>query len=521
MPAPRRSRLHLLAAAACLLPTSLPAQLPPLSVPKGQLRFDIGGRFEFWDQTYSAGTKLDAGADFTRDPATGSWLPGLGRAEADLSRITGAESVTLSLGKTSNTLTANAGVVELGAALGLTSRITIFGRVPIVRVRVQPNLGFDSAGASAGFNPADPLFGNAGGAAATNGFISQLDGALIALDAQIESGLYDANPAMRAEAVALLARGTTLQSDLASLLLGSTFLPIQGTAVAAALTQTIDSIRTRMGGLGTPISLTAVPALPTTALPPTGFEDYLTRAGGPIAADPLEPPIFTSIGDIEVGAGFALLNGKPPIRGFAVRSVLQGTVRLPTGKVDAPGALFDLGTGEKQLDLQADLVTDLMGSRFGARLAARYVYQLPGQLERRVTPPDQPVALAASLAAVERDPGEVIEGSFEPYFRIARSFSIVAGVRHWRKAQDKYSWAAGQEPLPDASLDLLAQDSKENATMLSLGLSLAHPGLHPDGRTGLPVDAIIRGQMLLGSTEGRVPARQSVVFEMRVYGRIF
>ena len=511
----------LLALAVVPLAVPLDAQLPPLTVPKGLVRFDIGGSFDFWDQAYLAGVKQDAASDFIRDPVTGSWLPGLGQAEAVLRRATGSQAIALSLGKTSSNLSVNIVTAGIGASYGVTSRITLFGKVPIVRVRAQQRFALDSTGATAGFNPADPLFGNAEGAGTTSTFMSTLSSALLSLDAQIRAGTFTNNPAELAEAEAILARGTALRSDLETLLFESAFLPIEGTPAAQALTQTIDSIRTRLQALIVPIPLSGSPALPTGGVSSSGFENYLTRPDGTIQAQPFDPPILRTVGDIEVGAAVALLNPSPPSRGFALRSVLQGTVRLRTGTIDDPNALFDLGTGDRQPDIQGDLVTDLMGSRFGARLTARYVVQLPGRLERRLTPPDRPITPASTLAAVERDPGEIMEGAFEPYVRLARNFSFVAGVRHWRKGEDKYSYVPGQDSIPDTTPDVLAQGSKENGTMLSAGFSFSHGGVRRDGRTGLPLDATVRGEVVIGSTEGRVPAKRSVVFLMRLYGKIF
>ncbi|HEV8149079.1 MAG TPA: hypothetical protein VGP61_02740, partial [Gemmatimonadales bacterium] len=173
MPLPRPRFALFLCWLLAAAPFPLAAQLAPLTVPKGLIRIDIGGRFDNWDKMYFGGVKRDAAGDFIRDPATGAWLPSLGETEQRLRAVTGVQALSLSLGKTSANMLVNVGTESIGAAYGLTSRLTLFGTVPLVRVRVQEVFSVDSTTATAGFNPAHPVFGSG-----TSGFLTQLQIAL-------------------------------------------------------------------------------------------------------------------------------------------------------------------------------------------------------------------------------------------------------------------------------------------------------------------------------------------------------
>ncbi|HTL05988.1 MAG TPA: hypothetical protein VL241_09600, partial [Gemmatimonadales bacterium] len=131
MPRLRPLFLPLYCLAFGLLGVPAEAQLPPLTVPKGLLRFDLGGRLENWDQAYIRGIKQDAAGSFLRDPATGSWLPALGDTEQQLRAITGVQALSLSLGRTTGHMLVNVGTESIGAAYGVTRRLTLFGTIPI------------------------------------------------------------------------------------------------------------------------------------------------------------------------------------------------------------------------------------------------------------------------------------------------------------------------------------------------------------------------------------------------------
>jgi hypothetical protein len=122
---------------------------------------------------------------------------------------------------------------------------------------------------------------------------------------------------------------------------------------------------------------------------------------------------------------------------------------------------------------------------------------------------------------VERDPGEIIEGAVEPYLRIASRFSIVGGIRYWSKGADKFTYVPGQESIPGTTPDVLAIGSKENGTVLSAALSFVHDGVRKDGRIGAPMDAVLRGELVTGSTRGRVPVKQSISVMVRFYKKVF
>src|SRR6185436_5112265 len=128
----------------------LAAQLPPITVPKGLLRVELGGRFDNWDKMYFGGSKLDAASDLNHDPVTSAWLAGLAASEASLRRVTGAQTVALTLGKSSGNMLVNVGTESLGAAYGITRRLTLFGTIPLVRVRSQIVASIDSTNATAG-----------------------------------------------------------------------------------------------------------------------------------------------------------------------------------------------------------------------------------------------------------------------------------------------------------------------------------------------------------------------------------
>ncbi|NOT06929.1 MAG: hypothetical protein HOP28_01860 [Gemmatimonadales bacterium] len=514
--------LGAIALSLCFSAMPLAAQLPPVTVPKGLLRVDIGGRFEWWDQRFRNGVREGVGADFTRNPADGSWLPLLATAEARLRQATGQTALNLSLGRTSSTILVTGGTGYIGAGYGLTSRITLFGTVPIVRVRVQHVFGNDTLSATAGLNPADPVVGNATAQAQTGAFKTEFTAALTSLGLRIAAGDYNSDSEIKALAEQTFADGIALKNSLDDLL-GSTFLPVTGSAGQSAIAAKLETLRVAISTLVPtgPENPFGTPAFPSRGPIGAELESFATSTAGPIAAEPFQPPILSYLGDVEVGAAFTWLDRRAATGGFGIRSALVGTVRLPTGQLDLPEDLFDQGTGDHQPDVQGDLVTDLFRGRFGARLTARYVLQLPGPVDRRLSPYDQPFAPAASLAGLTRDPGEILEGAFEPFFRIAPTLAITAGVRHWSKGADKYSYAPGQIPIDGTTPGVLAADSEESATAFAAGISFSHTGTRKDGTAGMPMDAWLRFESVTSSTMGRIPARRGVTAILRLYRRLF
>ena len=511
-------RLPLLLLLCCPAIAPLSAQLQPVTVPRGLLRLTFGGQFDYWDRRYLDGTRQDAAGDFIRNPLDGAFLPALAADEAALRRVAGGQAISLSLGGSTGSMLVNVGTGHIGAAYGLGSRLTLFGNVPIVRVRVQNVFALDSTEATAGFNPAHPVFGNTEGGPTVT-FLNQLDAALGTVAANLAAGAYDADPARKALAQQTLTQGTALQTDLEALLLGATFLPLAGTSAAAAITAPIESLRATLTTLAGP-GFDAAPALPTARLSGAGFEGFATNPDGPIASSPFQAPILQYLGDVELGAAFAWLERRPAT-GLRLRSVIQGTVRLRTGRLDLPQNFFDRSTGDRQSDLQADLVTDVFAGGFGARLTARYVHQLPGRVTSRITPPDQPIAPASATAELERDPGEIVELGIEPFIRIAPTLALVAGIRRWSKGADSYAYTRSQTPIEGLSPDVLGIGSKENATLLSASLSFSHEGIRKDGTIGLPMDAAVRWERVIGSSLGRVPERHTVAVQLRLYRKLF
>jgi hypothetical protein len=505
-----------------LLAAPVAAQLAPLTVPKGLLRLDFGGRFDNWDQRYLNGAKQDAGFDFRFTPFDGRFLAPLDSAEVALRRITGVPGASLSLGRTSSSMLVNVGTGSIGAAYGLTSRLTVFGTIPIVRVRVQNRFDIDTVGATAGFNPANPVLGSTAGASQTAGFLAELQAALSTLSTRLSGGAFDDNPARKALAQQILSSGTPLNLALRDFLPAAEFLPLAGSPAAGALTAPIESLRTSIQTLAEQgVTLSSLPALPVNGPTGTQFQDFATDPAGSLRARAFSPPVLQYIGDIEVGTAFTWLDHRPKSGGFALRSVLVGTVRLRTGQLDRPDSFFDIGTGDRQPDVQGDLVTDIARGGLGARLSARYVLQLSGRQERRLSPPDQPFPVAGTLAAVVWNPGEIMEGAVEPFLRIAPTLMLSAGVRYWSKGADTYSYVTNQAPITGTSPDVLAIGSRQNVTALYGGLTFSHDGVRSDGTRGLPMDAWLRWEMVAASSAGRVPATQSVSLMLRFYRKAF
>src|SRR5882672_10466588 len=159
-----------------VLTTPLAAQLEQVTVPKGQLRAEVGGQFVNWDQRFHDGATEEWNADFSSDSLGSDRIPELATAEGVLGRLLGQSGFRFSIGKTAATELVNVGTLNLSLALGLTRHLTLFGRVPMVRARAQPRVTF--TGDSVGFNPASAQFGSGTGAAASLTFFTDFAQAL-------------------------------------------------------------------------------------------------------------------------------------------------------------------------------------------------------------------------------------------------------------------------------------------------------------------------------------------------------
>lgn len=497
------------------------AQLPPIGVPRGMVRFDLGGGFSSADSRYLHGVEQDYGADWSGTLGTTA-LPALAGAEAQIRQLTGNGSYRLSLGRSSVLATYQEGRTVLGLSFGLTNAITIFGDVPIVRVRTQEVLRHDSAGANAGFNPADPTFGTGAGQQAAVTFFGQFNAALTTLQDNIANGTYDADPAKKALAQQTLADGTALRDGLYGLIsdpsTASPVLPIANSAEGLAILGRVTSLEATLSNSLGVSGFSTVPDLPAQRFDSANFDDLLTNPFGPVGGLLFDGLVRNRQGDAELGTTITLLDrwhddGRPGLRIAAT-----ALMRLPTGIVPDPAVLFDRGTGDGQTDLEFHLATDLTAGRLGARISAMYNDQRPGTVERRVTAPWAPIAWASTTAAMRWDPGNVMSVSVEPFFRLADGFALTAGATYWHHGTDQYAYATPAAPgAPSA--DLLALDTDASATLLRGGVLFASTGAR--GGKGLPVEARWTYEMVASASGGRVDKTRHTAIEFRMYWKVF
>jgi hypothetical protein len=522
---PAAGPVLLLLVLAAGLVRPLAAQLPPLTAPKKYFRFDISGAFGGYQTRFLDGARESAAQDFVRSAVGQDFFPALATADALLAKVTGLPTAALNLGSTSASQVVLVGTGGIGLAYGLTSRLTLFGNIPFRQVKIRSSFSQDSATANAGFNPADPNFGDGAGGAQDALFFSQFDAAMAALAKNLSDGLYNGNPSQKALAEATLAAGTSLRGDLFSLLLdpatASPFLPTRSTPEGTAL---LGKVTTLQGVLQTGLGVTGftqAPALPDRRLDDTGMGAFISNPNGPVAGS-MSTPTINAMGDVEVGAAYLILDGlADPMKRSGVRVAVQGLARLRTSQLDDPNLFMDVGTGERQPDAQASVVTDLLTGRFGGRLTAGYNLQLAGDALKRISLPSQPIAYASTLAAVTRDPGDEISLGATPFYRLSRTFALVAGAMWTQRGSDKVELFPGQDSIPGAPPALLAADSKRSWTTLTAGVSYSAPLETREGKTHRPLDAGISWHGVVAASGGRVPRSSDFRLWLRMYGRIW
>lgn len=502
-----------LAIVACLvLASGLWAQLPPVGVPAGVVRLELDGALETFDRRFRDGHKESYGADLSSPDLGSNRIPMLADADARIGRIIGSSSYRINLGGLTTDAHADVGTGFLGLSLGLTSYVTVFGRIPLVRTRVQSDMGLNPTSADAGLN---------GGASNQLTFFGEFDNALSTLSNKLSAGDYDADPAQKALAQATLADATALRADLFGLLSDpATASPVVPTATSAAGTAIDARVVALQDALASNLDVpgfTLTPDLPQSTLSEADLLEVLGSPGGPVAMR-LGQSEMTFRGDAEVGAAITLIDrwDRGNRRG-GFRTALSGLVRLPTGRRDLSDRPLDIGTGDGQTDAQIDLVADLGAGNLGARFTGTYVRQWPADIVVRVASPNQPFVGPDRIAFVRWNPGDIVTIGVHPFYRLARTLAFQAGVEHWSRGTDQVSYRSSADALPGIDANVLAEETRANATVLSLGITVANPGALRAGGRGLPVDASWSYERVLRAGGGRVPDTHAVRGRLRVY----
>ncbi len=500
----------------------LRAQIIPITVPKNKVRLDFLGHLQSYDWRWTDGARTEAAAAFDR-LMDASFIPRLAEAERRVRTITGRPDLSLNVGRSTASQLVNLGTTGFGGAYGITKSITIHGLVPLIAVKVAPRVVVDSTGSNAGFNPASEVFGSALGRNQTLSFLSVLRVAINTLRTRITAGAYNADPALRQAADQALVRGQLLDTELTALLqdVSADFAPRSGSDAGQLILAAIDGFRSTLASLGVTMDAGS-PAFAAQGLDRDRFDDYLTNPDGTIGMRPIDDiPALSFLGDIEVGVAVAVIDRFPSTTfGSGLRAVVDATVRLRTAKLDSPDRPFDVGTGDRQPDVELSVTADYVQGRLGARFSGGYNLQLPGNQNRRITRFDQPVAPKTTLAGVRRDPGDVLRISAHPFFRLAPYLSFFAGADYWTKGRDRFSYAVGQPEIAGVDVDVLGDGTRSDALLLSGGLSYSHAGLSKLGALGLPMDASFRYERIARSTKGIVPDVHSVRIDLRFYTRL-
>lgn len=178
--------------------------------------------------------------------------------------------------------------------------------------------------------------------------------------------------------------------------------------------------------------------------------------------------------------------------------------RLATGHQDSPHRLFDLASGDDQLDIEAAITQELiLLDRLWLNAALRVVRQQPGTRERRIGPQATLLLPRAATALLDWNPGDYAALDVAPLYRFSESFAAGFTVSYLTRRRDRYTYRSAQDSI-DVAARLGAPiaagvlDAGTSERHLRLGVALTYVG--PDIEGGASIEQTV------SASGGRVPA---------------
>ena len=526
-------RSALLLAALPPLTTASPSWLPGLAaqaatrildeglVPSGRLRLGVQPVFSSWDSRY--GIRVEGGVE-TREieplaselaHERGAIFPGFDDLEGYLRALADDPEFIASAGVADATLHQDVTRVEIGAHFGVFEWLTVGVRLPLVKERMAFENSLrtgEGSGANLGINPA------LGGNASVDRFLDDLaDAAADASSRAANLCAPDPGSASCLEAWALSDRVATFGSAARGAYASSYVFPMRGTgiseAIAATLAQLDSELRAaRLGGIRPMVfatewfSAAQVAALPSSAS---------------VGADPIEAVDGTwRLGDVEANLLARVVHGAvgdtaAPTLTYHLTAGLTG--RFGTGAPDSPHRLYDLGSGDGQIDIEARAIAQVrLRGRVGVRAGARYGLQQSVAREIRIAPPESIFADLSTLGTVTWTPAPYIGFDAEPGWIVTDELSVVGAYRFFSKGTD--SFALGAEEPGAGPLDPANLERESGAAWHRAGLGLRYSTSDPlaDG-TATPLDLHIRMLFPIGGSGGHVPVATSLEVGMSIF----
>jgi hypothetical protein len=517
-------RRFVTALAWCMIPSLLHAQLPPLGIPKGMLRVEVQAQFGSASMRFDDGTRENLGADFSSAALGPTELPVLDEPSRRLGVLVGSTGYQLNLGSSAGFANQTRSLGALGLGIGLSSRITLFARAPIVYATSQRTATIASGTGDAGINPADPSLGSTAGRSATAGFFSEFDTGLLALESNIAGGVYDGDPTQRALAEQTLAGGIAFRDSLRAVMLDegtvSPFLPIGTSSAGGTLSGRVTALQaTLSGSLGVASFATPLP------LPAAADATYEAIEG--LALDPAGAYAYTSysrqkrtgLGDVELGGAFTFIDTWDRDAQGGFRLAVEGLVRLPTGTKDDPDVAFPAPGYDGQMDVQVQAAADLGGGNLGLRLTGGYLLQLSSSSVRRVAAPGTLLVPFTNRAEVSFDPGDELFIGVTPFLRLARPLALLLGVQYRHRSEDGASFTGAAIPGVDPAV--LGEGTGYSAVLFSAGINYSETGRRAGSQARTPIDAGWFWDTVISGSGGRVTKASTIRMLVRIYAQLW
>ena len=271
------------------------------------------------------------------------------------------------------------------------------------------------------------------------------------------------------------------------------------------------------GGTSVPLTTADVQKILSTGLDVNGDGD-INVAG--LGFQPLQSWSYSGIGDIEVGGRYQYY------RGQNFRAAFTGGARFPTGRVDDPNNLADVGIGAGAYALLFQFQQDLMFQRegLGKRLGFpepgdffinttfKYDLVLPDKQLLRICDPNFPLCSATEV--VNRDVGDIFQAEIQPKVGLFfRGLIFSALYKYGQNFKDHITGSRG------LNYGAAAKETNSTEQMYVLGLTFSTiPYIRGGDMKLVPFSLSVLYRNRFAGTNA--PANQTITINFQYFFRI-